>query len=57
MIEQLWWAPGIRPGSTHYNRLLKLSVSVSYPEFLLKLMKTKWALVRPNSFPPKTEAI
>ena len=20
MIERLWWAPGIQPGSTHHNR-------------------------------------
>lgn len=34
-----------------------ICVRVSYPEFLLKLMKRKWALIRPSSFPPKAEAI
>ena len=27
MIEQLWWAPGIRPGSTHYKGRVDLGMS------------------------------
>ena len=29
MIDQLWWAPGIQPGSTHHTRLL-IELSLQY---------------------------
>ena len=28
MIERLWWAPGIQPGSTHYTFRLRTAVDV-----------------------------